>query len=348
MPVGTLATVKALDPGELRAAGAQMHPRQRLSSAPPPRRRGDSRPRRPAPVHGVGRTHRSPTPADSRSSRSRRCARVDEDGVEFKSHIDGSRRRFTPESVMRIEHEPRRRRDHAVRPRRSRTIEPRCRTGRGGAQHSLAGTLPRCVRPAPRLASAGGASAVPHRPGRHPRRRCARRRPRRSPRWRPGPATGSAACRSAKPSPTCTQMIDAVDAVAPPRSAAVPDGRRFPGRPPRGHRSEASTSSTASRRPGWDATAPRLPAPAASMSGAPIFATTRARSTRHVRLLDLHPFLARLHPAPVRRRRDAGPAPSLPAQCTFPHVARPLRARGHRGRDSRSPPHHPTARRPSA
>jgi queuine tRNA-ribosyltransferase len=29
--------------------------------------------------------------------------RVDEDGVEFRSHIDGSRHRFTPESVMRIE-----------------------------------------------------------------------------------------------------------------------------------------------------------------------------------------------------------------------------------------------------
>src|SRR4030095_1454132 len=28
---------------------------------------------------------------------------VDEDGVEFRSHIDGSRRRFTPESVMRIQ-----------------------------------------------------------------------------------------------------------------------------------------------------------------------------------------------------------------------------------------------------
>ncbi|HEX2122860.1 MAG TPA: tRNA guanosine(34) transglycosylase Tgt, partial [Thermoanaerobaculia bacterium] len=28
---------------------------------------------------------------------------VDEDGVEFRSHIDGSKRRFTPESVMRIE-----------------------------------------------------------------------------------------------------------------------------------------------------------------------------------------------------------------------------------------------------
>jgi queuine tRNA-ribosyltransferase len=29
--------------------------------------------------------------------------RVDEDGVDFQSHIDGSRRRFTPEVVMRIE-----------------------------------------------------------------------------------------------------------------------------------------------------------------------------------------------------------------------------------------------------
>jgi queuine tRNA-ribosyltransferase len=29
--------------------------------------------------------------------------RVDEDGVEFRSHIDGSRRRFTPESVMQVQ-----------------------------------------------------------------------------------------------------------------------------------------------------------------------------------------------------------------------------------------------------
>jgi queuine tRNA-ribosyltransferase len=28
---------------------------------------------------------------------------LDEDGVEFRSHVDGSRRRFTPESVMRLE-----------------------------------------------------------------------------------------------------------------------------------------------------------------------------------------------------------------------------------------------------
>ncbi|MHB0948812.1 MAG: tRNA guanosine(34) transglycosylase Tgt, partial [Gemmatimonadaceae bacterium] len=28
---------------------------------------------------------------------------IDEDGVEFRSHLDGSKRRFTPESVMRIE-----------------------------------------------------------------------------------------------------------------------------------------------------------------------------------------------------------------------------------------------------
>ncbi|SIR96137.1 tRNA guanosine(34) transglycosylase Tgt [Williamsia sterculiae] len=34
-----------------------------------------------------------------------RLALVDDDGVTFKSHLDGSRHRFTPESSMRIQHE---------------------------------------------------------------------------------------------------------------------------------------------------------------------------------------------------------------------------------------------------
>ena len=40
-----------------------------------------------------------------------------------------------------------------------------------------------------------------------------------------------------------------------------------------------------------------------------------------VRLLGVPALHARLHPAPLRRRRDPRPSPALPAQCTFPRLA---------------------------
>ena len=55
MAVGTLATVKALDPDDLTRAGRADDPRQRLSSASAARRRAHSRVRRAARVHGMGR-----------------------------------------------------------------------------------------------------------------------------------------------------------------------------------------------------------------------------------------------------------------------------------------------------
>ena len=102
MAVGTLATVKALDPSELAAMGCQMV----LANAYHLHLRpGD------ALVRALGGVHRfmgwnGPMLTDSGgfqvfSLESLRT--VDEDGVEFRSHIDGSRHRFTPESVMRIE-----------------------------------------------------------------------------------------------------------------------------------------------------------------------------------------------------------------------------------------------------
>jgi queuine tRNA-ribosyltransferase len=103
MPVGTLATIKALDPAEVRSAGSQMI----LANAYHLHLRpGDEV------IRDLGGLHRfmgwdGPIVTDSGGFQvfSLETLRtVDEDGVDFKSHLDGSRRRFTPESVMRIEH----------------------------------------------------------------------------------------------------------------------------------------------------------------------------------------------------------------------------------------------------
>jgi queuine tRNA-ribosyltransferase len=102
MPVGTLATVKALDPDDLRSLGAQMI----LANAYHLHLRpGD------ALVRDLGGLHRfmqwdGPILTDSGGFQvfSLETLRtVTEEGVEFRSHIDGSKRFFTPESVMEIE-----------------------------------------------------------------------------------------------------------------------------------------------------------------------------------------------------------------------------------------------------
>ena len=102
MPVGTLATVKALDPDDLRTMHAQII----LSNAYHLHLRpGDEL------VKRMGGLHRfmawdGPILTDSGGFQVFSLASlnsVTEDGVEFKSHIDGSARAFTPESVMQIE-----------------------------------------------------------------------------------------------------------------------------------------------------------------------------------------------------------------------------------------------------
>ncbi|HEU4994224.1 MAG TPA: tRNA guanosine(34) transglycosylase Tgt [Gemmatimonadaceae bacterium] len=102
MAVGTLATVKSLDPDDLVRAGAQMI----LSNAYHLHLRpGDEL------VRDLGGLHRfmgwnGPILTDSGGFQVFSLATlrtVDEDGVTFRSHIDGSPRRFTPETVMQIE-----------------------------------------------------------------------------------------------------------------------------------------------------------------------------------------------------------------------------------------------------
>ncbi len=102
MPVGTLATVKALDPDELRTMHAQiiLANAYHLHLRP-----GDDLVRRLGGVHRFSAWD-GPILTDSGGFQVFSLAAlnaVTEDGVSFKSHIDGSARHFTPESVMQIE-----------------------------------------------------------------------------------------------------------------------------------------------------------------------------------------------------------------------------------------------------
>src|SRR5882672_4582301 len=102
MAVGTLATVKALDPNDLHEMGARMilGNAYHLHLRP-----GDEI------VRDFGGLHRfmawdGPILTDSGGFQVfslEGLRTVSEDGVEFRSHIDGSKHVFTPESVMQIE-----------------------------------------------------------------------------------------------------------------------------------------------------------------------------------------------------------------------------------------------------
>jgi queuine tRNA-ribosyltransferase len=102
MPVGTQATVKALTPGDLHAAGAQMilGNTYHLDLRPGAER-----------IARLGGLHRfmawdGPILTDSGGFQVFSLAdlrRVDDDGVTFTSHLDGSTRRLTPERAMEIQ-----------------------------------------------------------------------------------------------------------------------------------------------------------------------------------------------------------------------------------------------------
>jgi queuine tRNA-ribosyltransferase len=102
MPVGTLASVKALDPDDLTALGATMILANAYHLALRP---GDET------VRALGGLHRfmqwpGPILTDSGGFQVfslEGLRTITEDGVTFRSHHDGSLRHFTPEAVMRIE-----------------------------------------------------------------------------------------------------------------------------------------------------------------------------------------------------------------------------------------------------
>ena len=102
MPVGTQATVKALTPGDLRAAGVEviLANTYHLSLRP-----GHER------IARLGGLHRfmgwdGPILTDSGGFQVFSLAhlgRVDDDGVTFASHLDGSPQRLTPERAIEIQ-----------------------------------------------------------------------------------------------------------------------------------------------------------------------------------------------------------------------------------------------------
>jgi queuine tRNA-ribosyltransferase len=102
MPVGTLATVKALDPDDLTQLGARMI----LANAYHLHLRpGDELIRDLGGLHEFMQWH-GPILTDSGGFQVfslEGLRTVSEDGVEFRSHLDGSLRLFTPERVMQIE-----------------------------------------------------------------------------------------------------------------------------------------------------------------------------------------------------------------------------------------------------
>src|SRR6266542_510350 len=102
MPVGTLATVKALDPTDLSRMGATMI----LANAYHLHLRpGDELVREMGGLHRFMHWH-GPLLTDSGGFQVLSLAtqrNINEDGVEFQSHIDGTRRVFTPESVIDIQ-----------------------------------------------------------------------------------------------------------------------------------------------------------------------------------------------------------------------------------------------------
>lgn len=108
MPVGTAATVKALDSKDIESTGAQiilantyhlfLRPGEKI-------------------VSEMGGVHKfmvwnGPMLTDSggfqvfslgKGSRGEKLAKIDEDGVSFKSHLDGTVKRITPESAIDIQ-----------------------------------------------------------------------------------------------------------------------------------------------------------------------------------------------------------------------------------------------------
>src|SRR5690242_9204479 len=102
MPVGTLATVKSLDPADLVAMGASMilGNAYHLHLRP-----GDEVARDLGGLHEFMHWD-GPILTDTGGYQVFSLAQlrtVNEEGVQFQSHLDGSRRFFTPEVVMQIE-----------------------------------------------------------------------------------------------------------------------------------------------------------------------------------------------------------------------------------------------------
>ena len=103
MPVGTAATVKAMIPESVRATGAEiiLSNTYHLMVRPTAER-----------IHNLGGLHKfmhwsGPILTDSGGYQVMSLAdlrKMTEEGITFRSHIDGSKHRLTPEDSMHIQH----------------------------------------------------------------------------------------------------------------------------------------------------------------------------------------------------------------------------------------------------
>ena len=186
--------------------------------------------------------------------------KVDEDGVEFRSHIDGSRHRFTPESVMQIERnlgaDVIMQFDHVIPGQSDERARARCER----AEHSLARsdaarqfeTTRRARDPGRRQAGAVSRSCRGEFIA--DLRREAARAIRPNARLGRASAIGGLSVGEAKPD--MYAMLDVVHEELPATGPATSWASDFPRTSSKASAAE-STSSTASRRRGWGATAPR-------------------------------------------------------------------------------------------
>ena len=189
MPVATHGSVKGLTPRELARAAAPRSCSPTRTTCRSDRASRWSQRSAACTASWVGTARSSPTAAATRSSRSAPLARVREDGVDFRSHLDGSAHFLAPEDAVRIQEAlgidvamlldecpP------AGAPRDARARGDRAQRALGGAR--------------PRRSLAGGSGALRHRPGRHRSRAPRRERARDSSRSA-STATRSAGSRSA-------------------------------------------------------------------------------------------------------------------------------------------------------
>ena len=323
MAVGTQATVKSLDPNDLREMGARMilGNAYHLHLRP-----GDEV------IRDLGGLHRfmgwdGPILTDSGGFQVfslEGLRTVSEDGVEFRSHLDGSKRIFTPESVMTIERnlgaDVIMQFDHVI-PGQSEE-----RAARDASERSIR-WLSRCVAAHDRLqqeAPSPQALFPIVQGGIHDALRAEAAHTIRDLGDWVGFGIGGLSVGEAKPD--MYRILEVVDGELPRNRPRYLMGVGFP---------EDLVEGVLRGVDLFDCVAPtRMGRNGAAFTRDGRLNIKRAEYRTDPKPLDdecalhrLHSLLSRVHPAPLHRGRDPRPSPALPAQCTFPRPSDARRAR---------------------
>ncbi len=142
MPVGTQATVKGLAPEAVRASGADIVLANTYHLMLRPGAERIAALGGLHALHALAARRSSPIPAASRSCRSSALRKVDEDGVTFRSHLDGAHGRAHARARGRDPAPARRRHRHAAR----RVHQAAGSARRDRARHALVAALGRALQ----------------------------------------------------------------------------------------------------------------------------------------------------------------------------------------------------------